>query len=39
MSESVKCEHCGMSYNTLTDRDVRMHEQHCPYQDGCGLDQ
>jgi len=38
-SEQPKeCEECGLSYRTLTDSDVKMHEKYCPYKDGNGME-
>ena len=34
-----ECKTCGFNYATLNEYHIRMHEKHCPYKDGNGVEQ
>jgi len=38
-NNKTECGVCGLNYRTLTQNDIQMHEKHCPYKDGNGLEQ
>lgn len=33
------CQTCGLSYRTLAEYNIEMHEEYCPYKDGNGFEQ